>query len=295
MRRTVALALTLLSATACSRAAGPESTAPAPAAAPGQQAPAAAPQAAPAEQTTVRYAPVTARYRVETQQHTEQDMMGNVQAFDATTNQLLTVSLAPRGDSLGMTVVIDSISLTTDAPGGAEAAASVQREVQGKRFTGTMTTSGTVVSLTADSVTDAATRMVSSIRSFLPVLPAGPLTAGREWVDTVSTTNAMGPMSMTTRNVRTHRIVGWEPRDGARALRLTTRSAYTMSGSGETQGQALELAGQGRGVHERFMSATGVFLGGTTADTTEINVNVVSAGMTIPIRQTERATVTKLP
>lgn len=293
MTSRVLFALCLAGAAACSRAAGPASPAPATTgAAPARPAPAAAP----AEQTSVAYAAGALRYRVETQQHTEQDMMGNVNVFDATTTQLISLTLAPQGDALGLTVVIDSIALTTDAPGGAEAAAAMTRGVMGKRFTGTMTPAGRITNMTvADSVTDQLTQVMTSIKEFLPELPAGPLTPGREWTDTVSNTAAMGPMNMTTRSVRTHRIAGWEPRDGARALRMTTRNTYTVTGTGETQGQALELAGQGRGVKERFISAAGVFLGGTTADTSEINVNVVSAGMTIPIRQTERATVTRLP
>ena len=80
-----------------------------------------------------------------------------------------------------------------------------------------------------------------------------------------------------------------------RALHLTTQSAYTVSGAGEAQGTPLEMAGAGRSTSDRYVSATGVFLGGTESDSAEINVNVVSMGMSIPVRRSQRATITRLP
>ena len=39
----------------------------------------------------------------------------------------------------------------------------------------------------------------------------------------------------------------------------------------------------------------GVYLGATQTDSTNITVNVLSVGITVPVRQTQRTTVTRLP
>jgi hypothetical protein len=290
MRRLDAVSLLLVTA-ACARGSGPEPTAPA-----GAAAAPARPTAAAADATSLRYTASSGRYRLETQQHTEQEMMGNSTVIDATITQLVTVTLAPQADGLAMTVVVDSARLTTTAPGGEAAAAAAATAMTGKRFTGAVTPAGRITALTSpDSANEQVAQMMNGVRQFLPELPAGTFAAGREWTDTVSTTTALGPLNMTTRAIRTHRVAGWETRDGARALHLTTQSAYTISGAGEAQGTPLEMAGAGRMTSDRYVSAAGVFLSATESDSAEINVNVVSMGMSIPVRRSQRATITRLP
>lgn len=290
MLRRFATMTSLLAVAACARGSGPAPTAPA-----GTAAATPRPAAAAPAEPTVQYMAGSHRYRIETQQHTEQEVMGNTNAFDATVLQLVSVTLVPQGGALGLTVVMDSTSLSTNAPGG-DAAASAVRSLIGKRFIGTITPLGRVTALTSpDSSVREVQQALNGVRTFLPELPAGPIAAGREWVDTTSTTQAQEMFNMTTRAVRTHRIAGWESRDGARALHITTHSTYTVSGTGDAQGQPLELAGSGRAASDHFISAAGAYLGGTEADTTELNVNVVSAGMSIPVRRNQRATITRLP
>lgn len=290
MRRPLTVVLAVLGASACSRSAGPSATAPA------NAPPAAAASAAPADATSLRYTSGTNRYRIETQQHTEQEMMGNSTVIDATITQHVTATLAPQADGMVMTMVVDSARLTTTAPGGEAAAAAAATAMTGKRFTGAVTPAGRITYLTSpDSANEQVAQMMNGVRQFLPLLPGGTFAAGSEWIDTVSTATALGPLNMTTRAIRTHRVAGWETRDGARALHLTTRSAYTVSGSGEAQGTPLEMAGAGRTASDRYVSAAGVFLGATESDSAEINVNVVSMGMSIPVRRSQRATITRLP
>lgn len=292
MRRPLA-ALALAGLAACSRASGPPAPAPAGAPAP---APAATTATASTDPSSLRYAAGTSRYRIETQQHVVQEVMGNTQTMDGTTIQVLSVTLAPQGADLGLTVVVDSMSLTSSAPGAAAAADASARTMMGKRFTGTVTANGRVTALTSpDSSQREVAQAMTGIRDFLPVLPAAPLTTGREWTDTMSTSQALESLTMTTRSVRTHRIEGWETREGVRALRVSTRSNYTITGSGDAQGNPLELAGQGSATTQRFVSAAGVFLGAVESDSAQINVNVVSMGMSIPVTRTQRATVTRLP
>jgi hypothetical protein len=223
-------------------------------------------------------------------------MMGNTQTIDATTTQVMSVTLTAQGDSLAMRATLDSMNVNLSTPtGGSPEAADMARRLVGQSVSGYITRSGRLGTLTPSDTAAAMQQIVNGMRDFFMVVPAPPLTAGREWTDTITNTQAMGPLSMQTRAVRTHRIAGWETRDGVRALRVNTSSNYTVTGSGEAQGQPLEIAGSGRALVDRFISATGMYLGATESDSADMNVNVVSVGMQIPVRRTQRATVTRLP
>ena len=94
---------------------------------------------------------------------------------------------------------------------------------------------------------------------------------------------------------RQHRVVGWEDHNGARALHLTTTTSYTLTGTGEAQGQTIELTGGGQRTGDAFVTATGVFVSNTLNDSSLVNANVVSAGMVVPVRSKTRLTFMRLP
>lgn len=291
MRRTV-VALTALTLAGC---AGHSGSAPSTAPSQGGAAPARAVQAPPAEPTTIQYAGGTHRYRITTQQHTTQEMMGNTTNVDASTNQILAVTLAPQGDSLAVTATVDSMSVSTGVPAADSQAASATRAVLGHAVTGYMTAHGHVTNVQAPDTGIVLQQVVNGVSEFFLELPSGPLTAGREWTDTVEKHQEFGPINMTTHAVRANHIVGWETRDSTRALHVTTVSTYTVSGTGEAQGQPIDLSGSGRATTDRWISGRGIYLGASEADSADMNVNVTSMGMSIPVRRTQHATVTRLP
>lgn len=290
MRRHASVAIAVVAA-AC---AG-HSSAPAPTAAPAGAAPSRMAAAPAGDPTSINYAAGTNRYRIDTEQHTAQEMMGNTTNIDITTMQVVSLNLAAAGDSFALRATLDSMSVTSSMPGADQAAADAARALVGKSVTGSMSRNGRVANVTTADTGVAVQQLVNGIREFFFVIPSLQLTPGREWTDTVSNAQNMGPMNMTTRSVRNHRVVGWEDRNGTRALHITTSSAYSVTGSGEAQGQPLEISGTGHVTMDRFISAAGVYLGATEADSADMNVNVVSMGMSIPVRRSQRATVTKLP
>lgn len=290
MRRFV-VALTALTLAGCAGHAG---SAPATAPASGA-ANARAVAAPPAEPTTIQYAGGTHRYRITTQQHTAQEMMGNTTNIDATTNQVLSVTLAPGGDSLAVSATVDSMSVSTGMPAADSQAAAATHAIIGRSVTGSMTAHGHVTNIQSPDTGLVLRQVVNGVREFFLELPDGPLTTGREWTDTVENHQEFGPVNMTTRSIRTNHIVGWETKDSTRALHVTTVSNYTVSGSGEAQGQPIDLSGSGRTTTDRWISGRGVYLGATEADSADMNVNVTSMGMSIPVRRTQHATVTRLP
>lgn len=254
------------------------------------QVPAQAPPAAAAAPATVRYAAGVSRYRVEQSTHIAQEIMGQVNEADLTARQLLSTITSEADGNLALAVTVDSLEVT--GPAGADAGLAAAR---GQTFRLVLSPSGLVVSLAApDSASPVMQQFGAGLRELFPRLPAGPIAAGQSWTDTVTSSRA-GDASVSTRSVRQHRVVGWEDRDGARALHIETTSAYSVSGSTEAQGQSVELSGGGQSIRDAFVSAAGVFLGSVERDSALVNANVTAMGLNVPIRQSRRATVTRLP
>ena len=281
-RRPLALAAALLS-TACAghRPATPAQGAP----------PAAAAVAAliGRDPSSLRYVVGSARYRIEQISHVVQDVMGQSMVVDISSRQLISAVVTEAAGNLAVAVTVDSLEVT--GPPGADASLAAMR---GQTFRLVMAPSGLVVSVTAQDSSNVLLRQASNgLRDFFPRLPGVPA-AGQTWTDTVLTTNA-GEVSVTMRAVRQHNVVDWEDRYGVRALHITSTSAYSVSGSGETQGQAVEVSGNGRSTRDAFVSAAGVYLGSVESDSASITATVTAMGMTVPIQQSRRTTVSRLP
>jgi hypothetical protein len=216
-------------------------------------------------------------------------MMGQSMVVDISSRQLISAVVTEAAGNLAVAVTVDSLEVT--GPPGADASLAAMR---GQTFRLVMAPSGLVVSVTAQDSSNVLLRQASNgLRDFFPRLP-GVLAAGQTWTDTVLTTNA-GEVSVTMRAVRQHNVVDWEDRDGVRALHITSTSAYSVSGSGETQGQAVEVSGNGRSTRDAFVSAAGVYLGSVESDSASITATVTAMGMTVPIQQSRRTTVSRLP
>ena len=260
----------------------------------GHPMPAAAPApAAPAEPTTLRYAPGTGRYRLDSRTHVVQEMMGSSNASDITTALLLTAAVAQADGNLGVALTIDSLGIT--APMGAADPADLAA-ARGKVIHLVVSPSGQAISLTPpDGVGAAVLQAAQGLREFLPPLPPGSATAGTVWSDTTTTTTPNMGLAVTVKMAREHRVAGWEDRGGTHAMHIATTATYTVSGSGEVQGQTIELSGTGQASSDTYVSAAGVYLGGTASDSAQVNASVTSAGMVIPIRRTTHSTFTRLP
>ena len=281
MRRALALAAVLPLAACGGRTPQPAS-APTPAARP----------TAPAEPRSLQYGADNGRYRIEAQTHIVQEMMGQTQDRNSTLLLDFTAALTPAAGNVAAAITIDSIAV--DA--ATEAAGDIQ-SARGRTYRAVYTPAGRAVSLTSpDTANVVVVQMGETFREFLPALPPAPIAAGMAWTDTVNSTLSPAPgLVMRSQSVRQHHVVGWEDHGGVRALHISTTGAFTISGEGEQSGQQLQVSGRGSTSLERFISATGVYLGQTGSDSTNLTVSVVSAGIEIPIRQVRHSTVTRLP
>jgi hypothetical protein len=254
--------------------------------------PAAAPAAGRGDPTSVRYAADVGRYRVEQNQHISQEMMGQTRDVDGSTTMLVSASLTGAAGDLAAVFTVDSVAATSSMAG----AANILASMRGKVYRAVYSPLGHATSFTAPDSGDAAAGEGNVFREFLPGLPAGALAAGTTWIDTTILSQRSGQgLNLRSQSIRQHRIVGWELHEGVRALKISTTGTYTITGSGEQNGQQLTMAGSGAASADQFVSAAGVYLGGASTDSTNMMVNVVSMGMEIPVRQTRRTAVSRLP
>jgi hypothetical protein len=290
--RTGLLALVLAAAGCAGRTSPPAApTAPVP--------PPVAPRPA-GDPTTLRYATGTGRYRLEALQRTAQEVMGQRTELEMTSVVLLSFAASAEGENLAVVLGVDSIAVTgtTGLPGAGAAEVAAAR---GRAFRLLLTPGGGFISISlqppsADSLSPLLQQLFAGLRDLLPGLPEGPIQPGAAWTDTVTVTPPGAPgVSVSVRSVREHRVVGWEDPDGGRALHLATRSTSSVAGSGEQQGQAVELEGSGVSSVDAFVSAAGRLLSQVQTDTTRINVTVVSMGLVVPVTQNARRTLSLVP
>jgi hypothetical protein len=254
------------------------------------------PQAAVAPSTPVshdpaslRYAAGSARYRIEQSTHIAQEVMGQLNEADFSARQLISTVATATVGNLAVAVTIDSIDVSGPNPSAGAGLAAAR----GQTFRIVMAPSGLVVSVAAQDSANVLLRQASNgLRDFFPRLPGLPA-AGQAWADTVSTTSA-GDVPVMMRAVRKHRVIGWDDRDGVRALHIASTSTYNVSGSGEAQGQAVEVSGGGQSTRDAFVSAAGVYLGSIESDSVSMTATVTAMGLTVPIRQSRRTTVSRL-
>jgi len=254
-------------------------------------APAAAVRTPAQDPSSLRYAAGTVRYLIEQSSHAVQEVMGQSIPSDQTSRQLLSMVTTGAGSELAVAITVDSLTVSgtlgTD-PGPLAA-------LRGQTFRMVMAPSGLVVSVTAPDTTSAEMRQgATGLRDFLPPLPPSPIAAGQTWTDTVTRTTS-GDISATLTFVRQHRVVGWEDSEGGRALHLASTSTYTVTGSGEAQGQHLELSGGGQRMRDVFVSAGGTLLSSVESDSSLVNANVALMGVVVPVRRSARTTMTRLP
>jgi len=220
-------------------------------------------------------------------------MMGQVTATDVSIGALFSVAVAEAEGNLGVAITVDSLAIS--APMGAPSAADIAA-ARGKTLRLVVSPQGRAISMTPpDSAGAAIQQITMGLRYFLPPLPPAALAAGTTWTDTTSTTTPSAGIPVTVRMTRQHVVAGWEDHSGTRALHITSTSSYTVTGSGEAQGQSLELSGGGQSSTDAYVSAGGVYLGSTVNDSALVNANVVSAGLVVPVRRRTHSTFSRLP
>jgi hypothetical protein len=244
----------------------------------------------------VRIGPSALRYVLHQQIHAVQEFQGQTQTIDRGIRLFVSPIITGPADSSGypLTFTIDSIvpdSGTTLPPTVNLVAA------RGLRYTGRLAPNGEFRNIVpSDSARAQAFAQLAGgfVRTFYPRFPAGGLTLGAEWTDTLTSTDRT-VVEVTSRSIHHARAVAWEERGGARCLRLEVSATYTVTGAGEQGGQPLEVAGSGARSTVQFVAADGRYLGGEFSDSSAIVITLPIQGATVPVRQVSRYTIAVLP
>jgi len=245
-------------------------------------------------QSSASYAPAKLRYHVTTVSTRAQPRGGGRAPYDSTTtNQWIALEVAPEsGDTLKLAMTVDSIrvSSTLDAP------APDIAELQGAKFTGTMSPRGRVYSLApAAGTTDGKLgATATALKRFLPLLPARSLAPGASWADTVVEHPTVGTIKITSSSVTTYKVAGDTTVSGQHAWRIDRYTTIAQLGKGMEGGQPLEISSSGTVTGMQFFTDKGVLLGGQSTQRTDLQEKM-NESEGAPIQQTFKSTVELLP
>jgi len=234
------------------------------------------------------YAPGASRYKVVTQQKVTQEVMGQKQEIEANGEQLLSVNIAPRSrDTLGVTVVVDSIALTNSMMGAVDVSAN-----KGAKFGSLIAPNGVVFSTTVPD-SGAGANMGDEFARFLPRV-TGKLAMGATWTDTVSGKSKQQGIDMDRTEITSSKVVGDTTIAGEKAWKIERASESKMSGSGTTQGQPISLEGTSTGSGAIFVTPKGVFLGSNRKDDVKMKITLIANGMEVDQTVAVTSNVTKM-
>jgi hypothetical protein len=229
------------------------------------------------------YGPGTFQYRVDTQIHQVQEMMGQTQEGTRNASQHITLQLDRQaGDVLGFTITVDSTK--ADSP---EAQAQ-SAKIVGKPVTGTVSPKGEVLSFNSPQDSAVGDDEFRSLRQFFVRLPDN-VQRGASVVDTLADTLQSQGMEIAQFVVITSTVAGDTTINGEKAIILERSGNMTLSGEGEQMGTQLMLDGTGTVSGKLYVGSTGL-LTGQMENNAQINVSVPQQNMTIPI--TQKATST---
>jgi hypothetical protein len=248
--------------------------------------------ATPAAPAAFSYAPGTSQYRISSVMKGAQEVMGQRQDIESTSNQLVTVTVAPgMGDTLNLTTTLDSISITgtmgATPPGldklpGTKVEAKVART--GQVFA--VTTAAPESVPTAAELTYEMSNVLPKVRSVI--------TTGATWTDTVPRKMTQGGLEIDRKTVATYTVLGDTTVSGQRSWKIARASKTTMSGSGAQGGQPMTLEGTSDGTGTMFVTPAGNFLGYTNQEKATIKVVLSANGMEVGITQDATTTVEKV-
>ncbi|HEX6966659.1 MAG TPA: hypothetical protein VF166_12735 [Gemmatimonadaceae bacterium] len=248
--------------------------------------------ATPARATRFAYAPGSHQYRVTTVvQRTQQQAGGRAPfEFETTTEQLVTVGLAPQSsDTLRFTVTLDSVNVSSTL---AAPAPNLDR-FRGVTITGKISPQGKVYGFqpaasAGDVETDNLYRALDEAFSrFFVEFPPRPLSVGSEWNDSSTERAQRNGFDVTTTTITTTKLVGDTTVGGKHAWSVKRTSTVATTGQKTEAGAPMHLDGDGTisGVH--FVSDDGIYLGSRSTQRVNLTLDAGGgAGQQAPIRQT---------
>jgi hypothetical protein len=213
------------------------------------------------------------------------------QARDRVALVHVTIAEAPEKGSYRVTVILDSLEAMesgTPVPPDSVAAAI------GTRWSGTLSSVGTLSELKADRPGTLTDELAGHLRLLFPALPQEGVREGMQWTDSTQYPLVSDAFTGTESSVTVYRAAEKTDTDGGDAIPLETTSKYNRSGKRVQNDQELEMTATGTrtGVHQ--LSLDGVLVSAQGSDTGEMTISVPALGQTVPITRSSTYAITPL-
>lgn len=237
------------------------------------------------------YAPGTGTYRVTQNTTAAQDIMGQKNEVQSSSNQVVTITLNRSAkDTVTMNIVLDSISSTNSLGMPTNL---IDRYI-GLKVAAKLSPVGAYYSAEQAGTPDpAAAGMVESMGRILPQL-RGKLALGDAWVDTISSKIAANGMEIERKTVSRFKVEGDSTVGSEKALKITRSDSTALSGSGNGPNGPMTMEGVTKGNGAIVVSPKGVFLGATGTEEATMKIVLSSNGMEVGVNQTSTTRIEKI-
>jgi hypothetical protein len=238
----------------------------------------------------------TLSYQDDTNTTEAQDIMGQLMESYTTSKSAFTYKAKGRKDQdflLGVT--IDDMSMSVAGPQG-DMSPDLS-PVVGKSFDMVLSPLGSEVDVSqAKAITyEFATgerNLASTFKLFFPDLPDKPLEIGDSWPSSYGTDEQAGTLNLRIDFQLVNTLEGVETVDGLECARIKSDITGTISGAGSQMGMEIDFSGTIKGTdHWYFAIKEGMYVRSTVDMTTEMSINVSTAGMTIPSTSTRKSEI----
>ena len=250
---------------------------------------AALPLAARAQDVKLAYAPQNAKFVLSSKTKVAQEMMGQKQEGESTTEQKYTLAASAKGaGQLDVTLALDSMTSTSSMGPAPDLSKTI-----GTKFVGIIGTNGKTISgdVTVPTGGDMKAPQAVAMKSFLPVLPASAKIGGT-WSDTVTSTIAQANgAELKNTVVSNYTLAGDTAVDGAKAWKIAVATNTTIAGKGNMQGQDFSIEGTSKGNGVTVISKDGQYISREGTEETNLTVTVDAMGLVIPITQSSVITM----
>jgi hypothetical protein len=243
--------------------------------------------AAPVLPEVVRLVPDTASYRVVEHRRSQQTVNDRPLSMEETWTTWLTATLTAADSGLNAAWALDSIAVTGTV---SQTAAAAARAATGTTFQSPLGHDGRVTGIDADRTSEPLAHVTELLLRFYPVTAGG----ARPGATTTDTTPVLTGATVQLRgsSVSSRTVSDWTSWAGVSALRISTESRYTLSGAGRLSERfEVMMEGSGRRYAQQYVDWQGRYLGGTAADTADLEARVAGTDLVIPIRQVSVDTV----
>lgn len=238
------------------------------------------------------YAPGTGQYRITSSMKGAQEVMGQRQEMESSSNQLVTIAVTRANkDTLNLTTTLDSIQIAGPmgmTPPGLD-------KLPGTKVTAKISPTGQVYSAKGppDDSLPNAEQLIDEMSNVLPKVRAS-IAAGASWTDTVTRKGNQGGLEIERKIVARYAVAGDTTIGGQKAWKITRKAVTNMTGSGAQNGQPMTLEGTSNGNGTMVVTPAGNFLGYTNEEQVNIKVLIVANGMEVGVTQTAVTKVEKV-